>query len=525
MLLKTFNLQESKCIDELQAKAGLYEETGLVPVFDYSACVVKSDTILDSELTQKLIDAVKPLENVPGDAQDWHPGSDGKVLDLVHPSMWPLVFGRTHILPDREIGLDDCLQAIGTGEVIPHPSGTEPQKASGFWDTFNRDNFSFNFQWLPCNVEIGPDGRASVKSYINNLHPVTHKHVYPVIEDFITKSLPAWDLVYRWPRQLHFQRLQTMTAHVDCQTPDICDRYSCAPHCRPLSDDEAPRDEDEVYHEGYEESERGQLDLLWFYANHPMLGLPGAQHLDFTLPKVRGSDVRTESFFDGKKNIQVIVKLANIHLNPWNPTYDGGSWHIEGEANEHICATALYYYDNENITESKLSFRTSCNREDLCMELGVEQNDMRSIARTFAVEESHGASTLQDVGAVLTRPGRAVFFPNLFLHKVEPFELKDKTKPGHRKILAMFLVDPAVPIISTANCPPQQRHWWDGEHQVRHGMRLPPEVGEMVLQNVDFPYDEAEARRVRERLMEERKMVQGDFVNTLSGIEFNFCEH
>ena len=27
--------------------------------------------------------------------------------------------------------------------------------------------------------------------------------------------------------------------------------------------------------------------------------------------------------------LQVIVKLANIHLTPDKPNYDGGSWHIE----------------------------------------------------------------------------------------------------------------------------------------------------------------------------------------------------
>ncbi|GIJ97934.1 hypothetical protein Aspvir_000040 [Aspergillus viridinutans] len=54
---------------------------------------------------------------------------------------------------------------------------------------------------------------------------------------------------------------------------------------------------------------------------------------------------------------KVIVKLANIKLTPEKPEYEGGSWHIEGQLNEHICATAIYYYDGENITESTLTFR------------------------------------------------------------------------------------------------------------------------------------------------------------------------
>ena len=44
------------------------------------------------------------------------------------------------------------------------------------------------------------------------------------------------------------------------------------------------------------------------------------------------------------KQIQVIVKLANIHLTPERPKYMGGSWHVEGMLNETIVASAIYYY-------------------------------------------------------------------------------------------------------------------------------------------------------------------------------------
>lgn len=58
------------------------------------------------------------------------------------------------------------------------------------------------------------------------------------------------------------------------------------------------------------------------------------------------------------KGLQVIIKLSSIELTPEKPKYDGGNWHIEGLLNEHIAATALYYYDVDNVTESKISFRT-----------------------------------------------------------------------------------------------------------------------------------------------------------------------
>ena len=36
--------------------------------------------------------------------------------------------------------------------------------------------------------------------------------------------------------------------------------------------------------------------------------------------------------------VQIIVKLANIHLTPEKPEYEGGSWHVEGQANEAMSA-------------------------------------------------------------------------------------------------------------------------------------------------------------------------------------------
>ena len=42
---------------------------------------------------------------MPEDQKDWHPGSNKQVLDLVHPSLYPLVYGKTlGKQPDGSIG-------------------------------------------------------------------------------------------------------------------------------------------------------------------------------------------------------------------------------------------------------------------------------------------------------------------------------------------------------------------------------------------------------------------------------------
>jgi hypothetical protein len=48
-------------------------------------------------------------------------------------------------------------------------------------------------------------------------------------------------------------------------------------------------------------------------------------------------------------------------------------------------------------------------------------------------------------------------------HRVSPFKLVDPTKPGHRRFVALWLVDPNIRIINTANVPPQQMSWYAEE--------------------------------------------------------------
>ena len=48
------------------------------------------------------------LGNVPDNHKDWHPGSNGKVLDLFHPSLYSLVYGRTKVLGTGTTSLEGC---------------------------------------------------------------------------------------------------------------------------------------------------------------------------------------------------------------------------------------------------------------------------------------------------------------------------------------------------------------------------------------------------------------------------------
>ena len=140
------------CICELRYKSLPFGETGVVTAYDGD--VVKSDHIVPDELRRALKSAAASLEQVGPIHQDWHPGSDDLVLDLVHPSLFPVVYGTTRILKDSTVGLEQGVELCGKGEVLPVPPA--PLSQTRGYDPFP-DSFSRKFQWLPCQVEFTGD--------------------------------------------------------------------------------------------------------------------------------------------------------------------------------------------------------------------------------------------------------------------------------------------------------------------------------------------------------------------------------
>lgn len=63
--------------------------------------VYQSDNCINNALRAKLLQCIAPLEQAR--PRDYHPGSGGKVIDLVHPSLYPFVAGKTRLV--REEGL------------------------------------------------------------------------------------------------------------------------------------------------------------------------------------------------------------------------------------------------------------------------------------------------------------------------------------------------------------------------------------------------------------------------------------
>ena len=102
-----------------------------------------------------------------------------------------------------------------------------------------------------------------------------------------------------------------------------------------------------------------------------------------------------------------------------------------------------------------------------------------------------------------------IVFPNVLQHRISSFKLADPSQPGHRKLLAMYLVDPHVRILSTAHVPPQQKDWWAEEvRKLDWFERWPLELFDRMIEYVDgFPLSWPEADDIRVELMQERSSM------------------
>jgi hypothetical protein len=311
---------------------------------------------------------VKPLENVPDRLKDWHPGSEGKVLDLVHPSLFPVILGTTRALLPSEgiVPLQNCALWTGKGQTTmngPDEEGAKFRRPPTWTGGALFPHGWGSYQWLPSNVKLCEDGKAKITSYINNLHPARHVELYQLLEKIVDATIPLWNEVLteyddRMRIEVTSASDEDFELKPDCKYPlDVTPDGLEVVH-KENSDDDT--DDDLQYDDHYRDWKRANSTLAWPEPTKPYR--PYSELIGSENTKV----VDLAKQF-GDSGLQVIFKLANIILTPDTPTYDGGSWHIEGALNEHIAATAIVYYDQENITESKLCFRHTIDGETLVM--------------------------------------------------------------------------------------------------------------------------------------------------------------
>ncbi|WOO80290.1 uncharacterized protein LOC62_03G003804 [Vanrija pseudolonga] len=443
------------CIWELGMRAKASQENnGIVALFETSAAAFKLDLPEDFRLSVAEALVRLEAEALEDKGNRWQPGHNDTNLKIVQPSLYAVDFEQTHVLQDRIITVHDCLESIGSGQVI----AKERRGRISFLAT--RGALSTRFQWLPTDVTLDAEGKSHIIGYLNNIHPVRHAGVYRMVEKLLDKALPLFAAAYdsvKTKDRLVGSRFPTDFWR--CTTPSLCGSDKAYTTHDPMSGgckaaNYLIEKEDATHQE--------QKD--WFARTHPFVQpepLSSPEHLDAFSSTRRPFPTRLP--WEGS-DLQIIVSVGSILLTPDKPVYATGQFHVEGLLNERICASAIYYYDSDNITESRLGFEAAGSGWKI-LHGGREgppfYRDRPLAKELYDVAESRRCSSLEwmPLGSIETRPGRLVVFPNVYAHRVEPFELVDKTRPGYRKMIAIFLVDPGTPIISTSNVPPQQSTW------------------------------------------------------------------
>ena len=398
------------------------------------------------------------LENVSSEQKDFHPGSDDLLLDLVHPSLFCYVEDESNLVNKKTVDV----------KFLPKSSPSPPKKVSTWYTSAIPP--SDKYRWMPAEISFDTNGSVSFDSYINNLHPIKHKELYSTIGEIFKKFVPLFN--------------KTLT---DVANDRFCYRIDLSRW--PQYDPDINFDYDA--YEGREDVDVDEEHAKWEKARE-ILPLPIQP---FKKPAAPAKVID----LNGEK-LQVIVKLANIELTPEKPRYGGGAWHIEGIAEERIVATGIYYYEVTNITESKLHFRQSI-QDPL-----YDQNDDEAVFKIYGMKNEEAMN--QILGNIVAREDLCIVFPNTYQHRVAPFELVDKSKPGYRKILVFFLVDPTTKIISTNNVLPQQPDWDD-----------------VALDKPRNKMTREQAEKFREKLMFERKYARDTFEKEFYEREFSLCEH
>ncbi|CAF3365394.1 unnamed protein product [Rotaria sp. Silwood1] len=194
------------------------------------------------------------------------------------------------------------------------------------------------------------------------------------------------------------------------------------------------------------------------YQSYDDSNLPDVEEFHMPSPTTKSIDLR------GRK-LQMIVKLANIIMTLDNFKYPGGVWHVEGMKNERIVATGIYYYSSSNITQADLQFRTLIKN-------------------------------------------RCIVFPNIYQHRVAPFQWKDPTQEDQ------------------PNVPPQQTPWFVNIiRSISPFNTLPLVVMDKIMDYIDFPMSMKQAKDHRNKLMDERKYFISRNNEFLFERSFSLCEH
>ena len=160
--------------------------------------VAFADGLVDAALVERLRADVRQL--LDREPVDYHPGSGTKVRDLVHPSLFPYIEGRSVLLnPDL-------------------------QREKPTHDRFGRLFESSRYQWLPTPFLVSAEGKVTAKAYINNLDPTRYAATYDDLAALLTTALPLLESVVGYVDSTEFWREECDDIEHEGELPESADQ-------------------------------------------------------------------------------------------------------------------------------------------------------------------------------------------------------------------------------------------------------------------------------------------------------------
>ncbi|PVF99044.1 hypothetical protein CPB86DRAFT_849593 [Serendipita vermifera] len=397
------------------------------------------------------------------------------ILDLIHPSDFPMISDSTFCW-DREedttLGIDAKRKLVQM--VLGRPVGS-----------------------IPTDFNVSNDGKGIERlGYINNLPPTPP---FSRMNKLLTVSIQTFiPLFERTLTSLH--RSNHLLLHPRIALKDKPSMTN--------GDEEMWREWDRAVRVWAKRRNFILPDVpstgfgVWG-KGHPILGRDGSE-MEMHEVSLRG------------RRIQLFTKLTRLELSPDHPRFDGGQWSCEGCYEDHIVACGSVVLDSHNVTEGSIAFRMAVTRPS------VTCDDPDSACLAYWGKQ-RGSHLNQEIGSVVLRKGRCITYPNLYQHRLSPFELVDKSTSGYRTTLQIMLVDPEVPILSSTDVPPQQASWAMQALMDSLNNRVPVEIIQRI---VDFAVHDLkclipdESRWSLRESMEKWQFIEKERVNMYFEMSF-----
>ncbi|KAJ3149361.1 hypothetical protein HDU89_003723 [Geranomyces variabilis] len=177
-----------------------------------SMSVLAADDAVPNDLRRDLAQSLNAI--AAKGKNEFHPWTNGKVLDVIHPSFFPFVKGVSHVVDHPLYGEnedEDDEDDEYDGETnrppppvrrpsLPHaPPRISPLLAK--------------YHWLPSDVQVSPEGAVRFASPIPQLDGPQHVALHAQVAALLTGCIPLWERTLSQP--LAGRRLQVVVKAVN----------------------------------------------------------------------------------------------------------------------------------------------------------------------------------------------------------------------------------------------------------------------------------------------------------------------